>query len=147
MASIASPRIALASSKLEREEKRFAHELVHNMAEVQGGSDVAAQIVERLMSAMREKSEAYAAATAKPRMPAWAINVMVGIGCTTIMTVAGGLVAWGTLTNRVANLENSHPEALAALTVELHDMNDRLKVIEAWVNESRDERPARRPVR
>jgi hypothetical protein len=134
---VTSPRLALAASRVDRAVKNFAQG-VGNMAEIGNGTDVAA-LIEQLTKALKEKSDAYATVTVKPKLPAWVVNILVGLTVSVAMSLGGGLVAYGQLTNRVANLENAHPEGIAALTVEVHMMTEQLADLQKRFNEFSDQ--------
>jgi hypothetical protein len=74
------------------------------MAETGNTSDIAS-LMERLTEALVSQSEAHARVTVRPRLPSWAVSVLVGLAVAFGTAFTGGLVAYGALQNRVANLE------------------------------------------
>ena len=117
--------------------REFAQEL-GLMAELGTNPDIAS-LVEKLMEAIREESRAHAAAIVRPRLPNWVPTLMIGISVSLFTLTTGGLITYGALQNRVANLENAHPETLSALAAEVHSMRQGIDELQRRFNDLTDQ--------
>jgi hypothetical protein len=95
-------------------------------------------LVEQIVTAMRKEAQAHAAVSYTPRLPAWAVNLLVGVTTALLSAIVAGLVTYGALQNRVSVLESAHPEGLAALAVEVHLLNQNVEAIQTRLNDLYD---------
>jgi len=106
-------------------------------------TEITADLIKQLIQAMDRKSEEHAAVTVRPRLPSWIVSIFVGLVLALAAMFVTGLVTWGSIQNRVTNLENAHPESLSSLASEVHSMNLQLQEITRRFNDMVDEQSKR----
>lgn len=97
--------------------------------------NVAAPMVQGLIEALRTEAREHAGATRPPRLPQWAISLLVALSAAFVTAAAAGLVGYGALQQRVTALEAAHPESISAINAKIDMLNSRMEDMQRRLND------------
>jgi len=106
------------------------------MAESGNTADLASMIG-NLIEAMDNKARQHAEAE-RPKLPGWLTGLVLSIAGAVLIGLPAAFAQYGSLQNRVSNLENAHPEGISALAAEVHSQSSQIAEMQRRLNDFLD---------